>query len=145
MVLWPNFSSYFLFFFLRDGDGTITTEELGTVMRSLGQPTKESDLKSMIKEVDADGSGTLDFAEFLTMMVRKVRGVDVQDEINAAFKSFDQDGSGTISSVELETILQNIDNSMFSKEDIQSMMHEADKDGDGQIDYKEFANMLIMK
>ena len=87
-----------LSFSLRDGDGTVTTDELGAVMRSLGQPTNERDLKAMIAEVDADKSGTLDFAEFLTMMVRRVRGVDVQDEIQAAFASFDSDGSGTISS-----------------------------------------------
>ena len=29
----------------------------------------------MINEVDADGSGTIDFPEFLTMMARKMRCV----------------------------------------------------------------------
>lgn len=55
--------------FDKDGDGTITTKELGTVMRSLGQNPTEAELQDMINEVDADGNGTIDFPEFLTMMV----------------------------------------------------------------------------
>jgi hypothetical protein len=43
--------------------GTITTKELGTVMRSLGQNPTEAELQDMINEVDADGSGTIDFPE----------------------------------------------------------------------------------
>ena len=113
-------------------------------MRSLGQQVTENDLKAMINEVDADGSGALDFAEFLTMMARKMRGVDVLDEINSAFASFDKDGSGTIDKDELEGILNSIDEKL-SPADIQQMIKEADVDGDGQINYSEFANMLIQK
>ena len=47
--------------FDKDGDGTITTKELGTVMRSLGQNPTEAELQDMINEVDADGKQTLDF------------------------------------------------------------------------------------
>ena len=50
--------------FDKNGDGTITVTELGTVMRSLGNNPTESELQDMINEVDADGNGTLEFDEF---------------------------------------------------------------------------------
>lgn len=46
---------------LRISKGQITTKELGTVMRSLGQNPSESELQDMINEVDTDNNGTIDF------------------------------------------------------------------------------------
>ena len=50
--------------FDKDGDGTITTKELGTVMRSLGQNPTEAELQDMVNEVDADGNGTIGAHQF---------------------------------------------------------------------------------
>lgn len=41
--------------FDKDGDGTITKEELGRVMRSLGQFARVEELQDMLQEVDSDG------------------------------------------------------------------------------------------
>ena len=54
MSITPEFKEAFSLFD-KDGDGTITTKELGTVMRSLGQNPTEQELQDMINEVDADG------------------------------------------------------------------------------------------
>ena len=41
--------------FDKDGDGTMTSKELGVVMRSFGQNPSEKELKEMVAEVDVDG------------------------------------------------------------------------------------------
>ena len=55
-------------------------------MRSLGQNPTEAELQDMINEVDADGNGTIDFPDFLTMMARKMRDTDSEEEIKQAVK-----------------------------------------------------------
>ncbi|CAK9180236.1 unnamed protein product [Ilex paraguariensis] len=72
--------------FDKDGDGCITSKELGTVMRSLGQNPTEAELQDMINEVDADQNGTIDFSEFLNLMARKMKGTDSDDELEEALK-----------------------------------------------------------
>ena len=40
----------------------------------------------MINEVDADGNGTIDFPEFLSLMARKMKDTDTEEELIEAFK-----------------------------------------------------------
>nr|ACJ72161.1 UGT4 [Pueraria montana var. lobata] len=87
--------------FDKDGDGCITTKELGTVMRSLGQNPTEAELQDMINEVDADGNGTIDFPEFLNLMARKMKDTDSEEELKEAFRVFDKDQNGFISAAKL--------------------------------------------
>jgi Ca2+-binding EF-hand superfamily protein len=53
--------------------GCISSEELGSMMSSMGQNLSESELQDMIKEVDADGNGTIEFFEFLNLMAHKLK------------------------------------------------------------------------
>ena len=121
--------------FDKDGDGTITTKELGTVMRSLGQNPTEVELQDMINEVDTDRNGTLDFSEFLTMMARKTKETHSDEEIRQAFRVFDKDGNGFISAAELRHVMINLGEKL-TDEEIDDMIREADTDGDGQVNYE---------
>jgi calmodulin len=50
----------------------------------------------MINEVDADGNGTIDFSEFLTMISRKMKNTNSEEEIREAFCVFNKDGNHSI-------------------------------------------------
>ena len=54
-----NQNMTFLLFYSRifdkDGDGNVSTDELGKVMRELGQNPSEDELQEMIEEIDRDG------------------------------------------------------------------------------------------
>merc|ERR1712190_221599 len=130
--------------FDKDGDGTITTKELGTVMRSLGQNPTEAELQDMINEVDADGNGTIDFPEFLSLVARKMKDTDTEEELIEAFKVFDRDGNGFISAAELRHVMTNLGEKL-TDEEVDEMIREADVDGDGQINYEEFVKMMMAK
>lgn len=52
--------------------GTIDAKELKVAMRALGFEPKKEEIKKMISDIDKDGSGTIDFSEFLEMMTSKV-------------------------------------------------------------------------
>lgn len=52
--------------------GTIDAKELKVAMRALGFEPKKEEIKKMISDIDKDGSGTIDFQEFLEMMTSKM-------------------------------------------------------------------------
>ncbi|OMJ29962.1 Calmodulin [Smittium culicis] len=127
--------------FDKDGDGSVTTSELGVVMRSLNQNPSDAELADMINEIDADGNGTIDFPEFLTLMARKMKDTDTEEEIREAFKVFDKDGNGFISASELKHVMTSLGEKM-SEAEVEEMIAEADTDGDGQINLEEFLKMM---
>ncbi|WP_193198170.1 EF-hand domain-containing protein [Nostoc sp. MG11] len=120
-----------------DGSGSISTKELGEVMRSLGQNPGDTELRDMIKEVDVDLSGSIDFEEFKTLMV-SAQG-DRKSRLHLAFSVFDEDGSGQITTNELHNVM-----SLFGLTDaeLEEMIKEVDHDGDASIDFQEFMKLV---
>ena len=110
-------------------------------MRSLGFSPTEAEMKQILIEFDKDGSGTVDFSDFLQIMANKLKEPITEAELHQAFKIFDKDGSGTISAVELRHAMTNIGEKL-SDEEVEGILQDADVNGDGQLDFYEFSKML---
>jgi len=52
----------------KEGEGYITTQVLKEILKELDPMLTKDDLEEIIEEVDEDGSGTVDFDEFMEMM-----------------------------------------------------------------------------
>jgi len=129
--------------FDKDGDGTIVTAELGTVMRCLGLNPTEAEIKQYIQESDVNCDGTLEFdEEFLPLMARKCQDIDDEDELCATFLPFDRNNDGTIQVSEFKHLMKTMGQPM-SEEDVTKMILESGADSDGKIDYREFIRKCL--
>lgn len=97
----------------------------------------------MIKSVDDNGDGEIDFDEFLVLMsANKKNDNDPDKELKDAFNVFDSDGSGTISRSELKKLMKSLGQNLADGE-LDAMMDEVDTDKSGEIDFKEFKQMMM--
>ena len=134
--------TYFLLLFcFCDFLGTIDAKELKVAMRALGFEPKKEEIKKMISDIDKDGSGTIDFSEFLEMMTSKMSERDSREEILKAFRLFDDDETGKISFRNLKRVAKELGENM-TDEELQEMIDEADRDGDGEISEDEFLRIM---
>ena len=51
------------------------------MLRAMGQNPSEVELNTIIMEIDIDGSGTIDFMEFVNLMREKLNDVDIENDI----------------------------------------------------------------
>mmetsp|Transcript_18756 Transcript_18756/g.18732 ORF Transcript_18756/g.18732 Transcript_18756/m.18732 type:complete len:146 (+) Transcript_18756:843-1280(+) len=89
----------------KNGDGKISRAELlEQFISTMGTANAEIESEHIMKEVDTDANGFIDYTEFLkaTMDIKKVLS---SENLKAAFKLFDRDGSGSISKNELKKVL----------------------------------------
>lgn len=74
-------------------------------MRSIGLDPTEDELKTMVKTVDADKTGTLSFTEFVRLMLREINKSKMV-EIRDFFNDFDINGDGLITADEVRKVFQ---------------------------------------
>ncbi|KAF8405026.1 hypothetical protein HHK36_009922 [Tetracentron sinense] len=98
-------------------------------------------ITQMIADVDKDGSGAIDFDEFVHMMTPKIGERDTKEELMKAFHILDQDKNGKISVMDIRSIAKDLGES-FTNREIDEMIKEADIDRDGEVNADEFIRMM---
>ena len=109
-------------------------------MRQLGQHVSQEELQDMANEVDPEGNGTIDLADFSALMTRRLHEFDSSDELLEVFKVFDRQGKTYITGQDLLNVMTNF-GEKFSQEEVDEMLREANADIDGHVSIDQFLRM----
>jgi len=124
-----------------NGDGLLTVNEMKEGLGRCGLKEIPSDLQQIMEEVDSDGSGVIDYTEFLAATLDK-KVYMAEDVCWQAFRIFDRDGNGKISRNEIAVVLNDESVQAAAAKDLADIMKEIDTNGDGEIDFQEFMCMM---
>ena len=117
----------------------------------------------MISDIDADGSGNIDFTEFLNMMTVRISDTNSKEDLQKVFRLFDDEKQGAISIKNLRRsfFFQFLVNNIYiiyififlclvarelgeNMEDyeLQEMIERADSNKDGLVTFEDFYNIM---
>ena len=129
--------------FDKNSNGTITSAELGTVLRSLGSNPTEEDLGKLVADINQNKKGLLDFKGFLAIMSARKNDIDTRAEITEALKIFDKEGNGMLPASELKHILCNIGEKMNDDEVDEMLALQPIVNTDGQIKIDDLVKLMF--
>merc|ERR1712119_278055 len=115
--------------FDNDGSGAISVNELTSAMQSLGFDVKHAVVYNMVSDLDADGSGEIEFGEFLDVMTAKLS---------------DKNRNGTLEADDLSRVCKELGEDM-TEEDIREVITRMDVDGDGAVGLDDFYAVITKK
>jgi centrin-1 len=134
-----------------EGTGRIQATEVKVALRALGFEVKKDELKQLLTEVGTDPNGTMDFNEFLRVILHKVGEKESKEEVMRAFKMFDDDDRGSFTLEDLKRISEELGQDMTDDE-LREMMDFAhprgkarDHGGREQLQISEEDFMRLMK
>jgi len=118
----------------KNKDGTLTLVEME---EAFAKHKVDIGDRETLQKLDTDGSGTIDYTEFIAATIDKSKYLK-EEVLWAAFRTFDEDGDGTITKEEVNKLL----GGKMKDEQLDQFVCDADLDGDGEISFEEFKEMM---
>ncbi|CAM9156043.1 unnamed protein product [Chrysoparadoxa australica] len=128
----------------RDGGGTITKEELGDLMDTLGIDATPEEIDLMINEIDEDSNGEIDFDEFVAVMSRKVNATYTADQVKGAFKVFE--GAAPAGHIYVDNLIKALTtygNKTLTATQAQELVSQLEPDVNGMVNYNEYISIMM--
>ena len=124
----------------------LSADELGEIMRAMGFRPTEEELVDLVNEIDEDGSGQIEFAEFCqlcaTFLVEDPDIETMKKELKDAFRIYDKEGQGFITMDVLRGLIAEL-LAPLTDEELDGIISELDEDGSGTMDFDEFCEMMM--
>ncbi|XP_037090477.1 calmodulin-2/4-like [Pollicipes pollicipes] len=131
-----------------DEDGTISSEHLTNVLRSIELNITDTEMTDVMTKTDINGDGLITFDDFVNALARARRAEQVKTAyerdmtLRKTFQIFDRQNFGIIGPKDIWTVLKNLGKE-FSLDEIEEMVEEVDEDGDSRITYPEFVQAVL--
>mmetsp|Transcript_3462 Transcript_3462/g.8682 ORF Transcript_3462/g.8682 Transcript_3462/m.8682 type:complete len:149 (-) Transcript_3462:101-547(-) len=133
--------------FDQDQDGVVSKEELGAMMKKLGNEVTDVEIKDIITESGSSKASGITYAEFQKLMGMGIKNLrepeDPEDELRHAFRLFDQDGDGFISAKELSKALASYGHLQATDKEVEQVIAEATHNADRKISYDVFKRVMM--
>lgn len=122
-------------------DGKLSKDEL---LKYYKKTMPENDAKSIVEQIfnsaDTDGSGFIEYSEFLKCS-GDISNLVSKQNLEKAFQMMDCDNNGKLNRKEIQSILDGT--ALSGDKKWMKLLTSADKNQDGEIDLKEFYDMLL--
>ena len=106
-----------------------------------GMDPSDQELSKIISELDADGSETLEFPEFVSMMAKRMKNKDSEQELREAFSVLDERRTGFVKSSELRQLLVEVMGE--SEEEVRGILREVAANKAGDINIEDFIKIVL--
>ena len=107
-------------------------------MKLVGQTPTEADMIDLMREIDIDHSGTIDFYEFVHIISHQMYPNETEQEIRRAFDLFDRNRDGRITFDELKFTVEKYMSINTMDTELQQMIELADRQGHGHVSRDDF-------
>ena len=123
--------------------GALDEESLQLLIKEkLEQYIQKKQIIALMKKIDTDGSGEIEFNEFIEFM-RNLNKEDELDEdaLKEVFKLFDRDEKGYLTPESVYHLFLAL-GEKIKLEDITMILKENDIDGDGNLNFEDFKMLM---
>eukprot|EP00301_Raphidiophrys_heterophryoidea_P022142 c6371_g1_i1.p3 GENE.c6371_g1_i1~~c6371_g1_i1.p3 ORF type:complete len:109 (+),score=44.60 c6371_g1_i1:446-772(+) len=101
----------------------------------------DTELQAMLKQMDSDNSGTIEFDEFKAVLVEKLGGGGA-GSVHKYFSSINTSRTGGLTPAEIRTFVRDVLKENISDIEVDMMVREANTSNSGTVSLEELQKIL---